>query len=232
MSANRVEARFGRPDSVVAVAVEGRERVVARPSSAPRAARGSAAPRARVSQKVRRRRTFVFVGVVGMVVVLLATAAYAVSRVIESVVPTCTATIGDETYRIDKEQAAHARTIAEVAAQEGMPNHAVTVAIAAAFQESKMHNISHGDRDSVGLFQQRPSQGWGTVEQLTTPTYAAAAFYRALARVEGWETMSVTDAAQHVQRSAAPDAYAKWEAEARVLARILTGEVPDRIVCA
>ena len=83
-----------------------------------------------------------------------------------------------------------------------------------------------------GLFQQRPSQGWGTAEQLTTPTYAAAAFYRALGDVEGWETMSVTDAAQHVQRSAAPDAYAKWEAEARVLARILTGEVPDRIVCA
>ena len=163
--------------------------------------------------------------------VLLATAAYAVSRVFESVVPTCTATIGDETYRIDEEQAQHARTIAAVAVQEGMPNHAVTVAIAAAFQESKMHNISHGDRDSVGLFQQRPSQGWGTVEQLTTPTYAAAAFYRALKRVDGWESMSVTNAAQHVQRSAASHAYAKWESEARVLARILTGEVPDRLVC-
>ncbi len=187
--------------------------------------------RARVSARVRRRRTFAFLGVVGLVVVVVATAGYAVSRVFESVMPTCTATIGDETYRIDEEQAAHARTITAVAAQEGMPNHAVTVAIAAALQESKMHNISHGDRDSVGLFQQRPSQGWGTVEQLTTPTYAAAAFYKALKGVDGWESMSVTDAAQHVQRSAAPDAYAKWEPEARVLARILTGEVPDRLVC-
>jgi hypothetical protein len=184
-----------------------------------------------VSARVRRRRTFVFFGVVGLVVVMVATAAYAVARVFESVVPTCTATIGDETYRIDEEQAAHARTIAAVARQEGMPNHAVTVAIAAAFQESKMHNIRHGDRDSVGLFQQRPSQGWGTVEQLTTPTFAAAAFYRELKTVDGWETMSVTDAAQHVQRSAAPDAYAKWEPEARVLARILTGEVSGQLVC-
>ena len=66
------------------------------------------------------------------------------------------------------------------------------------------------------------------MEQLTTPTYAAAAFYQALKNVDGWETMSVTDAAQHVQRSAAPDAYAKWEPEARVLARIVTGEVPNQ----
>ena len=98
-------------------------------------------------------------------------------------------------------------------------------------QESKLRNISHGDRDSVGLFQQRPSQGWGTAEQLTTPRFAAAAFYRALGQVEGWETMSVTDAAQKVQVSAAPAAYAKWEAEARVLARILTGEVSNQIEC-
>jgi hypothetical protein len=167
----------------------------------------------------------------GIVVILIGTAAYAVTRVIEKVVPTCTATVGNETYRIDREQAANARTIAAVAAEVGMPHHAVTVAFAAAFQESKMHNISHGDRDSVGLFQQRPSQGWGDPEQLTTPRYAATAFYRALARVEGWETMSVTEAAQHVQRSAAPDAYAKWEAQARALARILTGEVPNRLVC-
>ncbi len=112
-----------------------------------------------------------------------------------------------------------------------MPNHAVTVALAAALQESKLRNVEHGDRDSIGLFQQRPSQGWGTAEQLTNPRFAASAFYRALSAVEGWETMSVTDAAQKVQVSAAPNAYEKWEAEARVLARILTGEVPNRIEC-
>ena len=179
----------------------------------------------------RRKRTGVFVIVIGIVVVLLATAAFAVSRVIESVTPSCTATIGDETYRIDREQADNARTIALVATQVGMPHHAVTIALAAALQESKLHNLAHGDRDSVGLFQQRPSQGWGTPSQLTSPSYAAAAFYRELAKVDGWTTMSVTEAAQHVQRSAIPDAYATWEPEARVLARILTGEVPNRIVC-
>jgi hypothetical protein len=176
----------------------------------------------------RRRRTFV---VLAVVVGLLGGAAFAVTRVIRSVTPACTATIGSETFRIDRDQAANARTIAAVAAQQGLPHHAVTIALAAALQESELHNVAHGDRDSVGLFQQRPSQGWGTPAQLTMPSYAAAAFYRELAKVGGWEGMSVTDAAQQVQRSAAPDAYASWEPEARVLARILTGEVPNRIVC-
>jgi hypothetical protein len=176
----------------------------------------------------RRRRTFI---VLVVVVALLAGAAFAVTRVIRSVTPSCTATIGNQTFRIDREQAANARTIAAVAAQQGLPHHAVTIALAAALQESKLHNVSHGDRDSVGLFQQRPSQGWGTPAQLMTPSYAASAFFRELAKVDGWEAMSVTVAAQQVQRSAAPDAYASWEPEARVLARILTGEVPNQIVC-
>ena len=162
---------------------------------------------------------------------LLVTGGFAVTRIIASATPACTAKIGTETYRIDREQAGNARTIAAVATNVGMPNHAVTVALAAVFQESKLHNISHGDRDSVGLFQQRPSQGWGDPGQLMNPQYAAEAFYRALARVDGWESMSVTAAAQHVQRSAAPDAYAQWEPEARVIARILTHEVPDQLVC-
>ena len=179
----------------------------------------------------RRRRAVTFLLVIGVVVALLASAAYAVSRVIQSVTPSCTAAIGSESYRIDHEQADNARTIADVATRMGMPHHAVTIALAAALQESELHNISHGDRDSVGLFQQRPSQGWGTPSQLTTPAFAAAAFYRELAKVDGWDAMTVTDAAQHVQRSAAPGAYADWEPEARVLARILTGEVPDRITC-
>ena len=180
---------------------------------------------------MRRRRKRTFLVVIGIVVILLGSAAFAVTRVLQSVTPPCTATIGAETYRIDREQADNARTIAQVAAQMGLPHHAVTIALAAALQESKLHNISHGDRDSVGLFQQRPSQGWGTPGQLTTPSYAAGAFYRELAKVQGWEGMSVTEAAQNVQRSAIPDAYASWEPEARVLARILTGEVPNQIVC-
>jgi hypothetical protein len=169
--------------------------------------------------------------VVGVVMALFAGVGVFVVTRVADILPTCTASIGDESYRISPEQVANARTIADVASVQGMPNHAVTIALAAALQESKLRNVGHGDRDSVGLFQQRPSQGWGTAAQLTTPRFAAAAFYRALGAVEGWETMSVTDAAQKVQLSAAPNAYEKWEAEARVLARILTGEVSNRIEC-
>ena len=141
------------------------------------------------------------------------------------------AAIGSSGYELSFAQADNAKTIAAIGLQEGLPHHAVTVALAAALQESRLRNLPGGDRDSVGLFQQRPSQGWGTPLQLKDPRYAAAAFYRALGRVPGWATMSVTDAAQRVQRSATPEAYANWEAEARVLARILTREVPETIVC-
>lgn len=145
--------------------------------------------------------------------------------------PYCTATIGDQSYRLSVAQADNAKTIAAVGLGEGLPHHAVTIALAAALQESKLQNLPGGDRDSVGLFQQRPSQGWGTTTQLQDPRYAAVAFYRGLARVPGWSTMAVTEAAQRVQRSATPQAYAMWEAEARVLARILTREVPGTLVC-
>ncbi|GGK36669.1 hypothetical protein GCM10010124_31640 [Pilimelia terevasa] len=93
-----------------------------------------------------------------------------------------------------------------------------------AMQESGLRNLPGGDRDSVGLFQQRPSQGWGTVAQLRDPAYAATKFYQRLAKVPGWERMSVTDAAQAVQRSAYPNAYAKHEPAAiRLLTAIGTG---------
>ncbi len=143
----------------------------------------------------------------------------------------CTVASPEGPYELDPDQAANAATIAAAARVNAMPDHAVTVAIAAAFQESNLHNIDYGDRDSVGLFQQRPSQGWGTRAQLLEPTYAAGAFYRALARVPGWEQRTVTDAAQRVQRSAAPDAYGKWEDEARALARALTGQAPAALAC-
>ncbi|MDQ6928666.1 MAG: hypothetical protein M3159_08395 [Actinomycetota bacterium] len=145
--------------------------------------------------------------------------------------PTCRVSDGTTTYQLDLEQAAHATTIAAVGKRLGLPDHAVSVALAAALQESKLHNLTYGDRDSVGLFQQRPSQGWGPASQLVIPTYAATAFYRRLAIVDGWETLSVTDAAQHVQRSAAPNAYARWEAQARAIAQALTGQVPAGFTC-
>jgi hypothetical protein len=134
-------------------------------------------------------------------------------------------------YVIDPEQAANATTISAVGKQLGLPDHAVTVALAAALQESQLRNLRYGDRDSLGLFQQRPSQGWGTPAQLLDPQYSAAAFFNALAQVPGWETRSVTSAAQAVQRSGAPGAYATWVPLARRLAIATTGEVPAGLTC-
>jgi len=125
---------------------------------------------------------------------------------------------GAETYTLDIDQAANSTTIAAVGKRLGLPNHAVTVALAAALQESRLRNLPYGDRDSLGLFQQRPSQGWGTSAEILTPSYAAAAFFRELIRVNGWATLPITVAAQEVQRSGAPTAYAQWEPQARALA--------------
>lgn len=144
----------------------------------------------------------------------------------------CTATAGGRAYGLDLEQAANAGTIAAVGARRGLPDHAVTVALATALQESKLRNLPYGDLDSVGLFQQRPSQGWGTPEQLLDPVYAASAFYDRLTKVPGWQTRPVAEAAQAVQRSADGSAYAGWEPVAQLLARALTGEVPRGIACA
>lgn len=145
--------------------------------------------------------------------------------------PSCTAAGASGSYQLDPEQAANAATIAAVGKRQGLPNHAITIGLAAALQESKLRNLSYGDRDSLGLFQQRPSQGWGTPAQLVTPTYAAGQFFTHLKRIRGWQTIPIADAAQVVQRSAHGSAYARWEGEARVLARALTGEVPAGLAC-
>jgi len=140
-------------------------------------------------------------------------------------------TFRSTTFVLDIDQAQHATTIAAVGKQMGLPDHAVTIALAAALQESQLHNLAHGDLDSLGLFQQRPSQGWGSTGQVMTPSYAARAFYDHLARIPGWETLPVTVAAQRVQRSGAPDAYAAWELEARGVAQAVTGEIPAGLTC-
>jgi hypothetical protein len=143
----------------------------------------------------------------------------------------CRATAGGSTVDLDLDQAQNATTIAAVGKRQGLPDHAVTVALATAMQESKLRNLDYGDLDSLGLFQQRPSQGWGTAEQVMSPDYAAGAFYAKLTAVSGWQTLDVTDAAQRVQRSGVPSAYARWEADARVLAQALTGEVSAGLGC-
>ncbi|WP_239146025.1 hypothetical protein [Actinoplanes couchii] len=133
------------------------------------------------------------------------------------VVPLASAASGSERAGVsgwDSDQLANARTIIAVGTQRGVPARGWVIALATAMQESGLRNLTGGDRDSVGLFQQRPSQGWGTPAQLHDPAYAAGKFYDRLATVAGWQGMPLTEAAQAVQRSAYPDAYAKWEDDA------------------
>ena len=135
----------------------------------------------------------------------------------------CTATAGGHTASLSIEQAENASIIAAVAERRGLPAHAISIAIATAMQESKLRNLEGGDRDSIGIFQPRPSQGWGSPRQLNDPYYAANAFYDALIQVDGYEDMPLTEAAQAVQRSAFPDAYAEHEADGRAVASALSG---------
>ncbi|GAA0740160.1 hypothetical protein Drose_31260 [Dactylosporangium roseum] len=132
---------------------------------------------------------------------------------------------------LDAEQIANAATITAVGITRKIPHRGLVVALATAWQESKLENLSGGDRDSIGLFQQRPSQGWGKPEQIADPRYAANAFYTGLLKVKGWEQMRVTDAAQAVQRSAHPEAYEKWVDESEIMVRALTGEVTGAVAC-
>ncbi|CAM4267830.1 C40 family peptidase [Kibdelosporangium persicum] len=120
-------------------------------------------------------------------------------------------------------QLANAATIVAVGRQMNVPEHGWLVALATAMQESTLNNLDHGDRDSLGLFQQRPSQGWGTPAQIMNPTYAATQFYQHLLAVPGWQQMSINDAAQAVQRSRTPSAYAKHEHTARAVLAAVHG---------
>lgn len=124
------------------------------------------------------------------------------------------------------EMRGNAQIIIDVGRALGVPDQGIVAALAAAAQESGLRNVRHGDRDSLGLFQQRPSQGWGTVEQVLDPVRATTAFYGGagnpnpgstigLLDIAGWESLTITQAAQAVQQSAYPDHYAKWEASAR-----------------
>ena len=135
----------------------------------------------------------------------------------------CTAEVGSEKVRLSPEQGRNAGLIAGIAVQRGLPARAVSIALATAFQESKLRNLADGDRDSVGLFQQRPSQGWGSARQLRDPRYAINAFYDALVEIDGYQSMRITEAAQAVQRSGFPEAYEEHAAGARALASALTG---------
>ena len=141
---------------------------------------------------------------------------------------------------LDEEQSRNVRVILATGQSLGVPSHGLTIALATAYQESRLRNLPYGDRDSLGLFQQRPSAGWGTAEQVQDPLYAARAFFGGatgpnstgagsdpvgLLDIDGWQTMALTAAADAVQRSAAPNAYARWEDDSRAwLAALLAAD--------
>ncbi|MEU5531053.1 hypothetical protein ABZ744_29390 [Micromonospora chersina] len=119
---------------------------------------------------------------------------------------------------LNDEQLANAKAIIAATKKAGLPERAAVISIATSLQESKLENLGHlgdaNDHDSLGLFQQRPSSGWGTPEQITDPEYSTLAFLKGLKQVDGWQDMPLTEAAQTVQVSAYPDAYAQWEQQA------------------
>ncbi|MET7489062.1 heavy metal transporter [Streptomyces sp. NPDC005538] len=169
-------------------------------------------------------------------VVLLAVAGYLVVQYVTGGRggPGCKVVSGKDDgqeYEFTQEQAMNAATIAAVGTGRGMPERAVTIALATALQESQLVNIKHGDLDSLGLFQQRPSQGWGTKKEILDPTYAAGVFYEHLSKVSDYQKLPLTVAAQRVQRSGYPEAYAKHEADATLLSAALTGQAAATLTC-
>jgi hypothetical protein len=168
-----------------------------------------------------------------VVLALLAGSAWlAVSALVRgSQKPACTISASGMTETFDPEQTANAATISAIALKRGLPARAATIAITTAYQESKIRNIRFGDRDSLGLFQQRPSQGWGTAQQILDPVYSTNKFYDELVKFKGYETADITTIAQKVQRSAYPEAYRDHEGQGRVLASTLTGWSPAGLTC-
>jgi hypothetical protein len=143
----------------------------------------------------------------------------------------CTAAGGGQDVTLDTEQAGIAATIAGVAQRDALPARAVTVAYAAALQESKLQNLNYGDRDSVGVFQQRPSQGWGKRSELENPVYATSKFFGALAQVPGYQRLPIYQAAQDVQRSADGLAYEQYQPMATHMTIAFTGQDPHAVWC-
>jgi hypothetical protein len=186
----------------------------------------------RQSRRVRLTRTIV----VFVSLVLVATAVvYGVKSLTphHAVADSCQV-VGETTgtvYALKPDQLLNASIIVDVAMRRGLPEQAVVVALATAQQESKLTNLDYGDADSVGLFQQRPSQGWGSEDQILDPIYASGKFFDALVKVRNWEGLTVAAAAQAVQRSAFPDAYTSWQPLGTALGAALTGLTLTQLTC-
>jgi hypothetical protein len=174
--------------------------------------------------------------VLTVIAVLIALAAFGVYTAYQRfvvpalTVPGCQAGTGNNAIALDFGQAADAATVAGVAAREHLPSRALTIAYATAFQESKLENLSYGDRDSVGIFQQRPSEGWGTSAQLQDPAYATQAFFGALVKVPNYVNIPVYQAAQDVQKSADGYAYQQYAQTGALLAADYTA-APHAVTC-
>ncbi|MDN6399390.1 MAG: hypothetical protein L0K01_02930 [Brachybacterium sp.] len=144
---------------------------------------------------------------------------------------TCVATGLGTSHRYTTDRVSNAALISAVAVDRELPPRAASIALATAYQESQLQNIDYGDRDSLGLFQQRPSQGWGTQEQIQDPIFSTNSFYDALVRIPGYRSADINDVAQQVQRSGHPEAYRDHETEGRLYASALTGQSGANLVC-
>jgi hypothetical protein len=179
----------------------------------------------------RRRGRIAVIAVAG--IILLAAGGYVAFRRVAPLLATsgCEVRTGGQVFRLSPGQAGIAATIAGVAVRRALPARAVTIAYATALQESKLQDLHYGDRDSVGVFQQRPSEGWGPARQLEDPVYASTKFFQALMRVPGYRRLPVYKAAQAVQRSADGGAYIQYQQMAASLARGFTGRDPRSVWC-
>jgi hypothetical protein len=169
-----------------------------------------------------------------LVVIMLCGVIYLVLRPSPAPAPrftACAADVGGQELQLTPGQAGIAAVIAGVANRRALPARAVAIAYATALQESKLQNLHYGDLDSVGVFQQRPSQGWGTVRQIEDPVYASERFFDALITVPQYLSLPIDVAAQDVQRSADGSAYAQWADMGTVLATAFTGADPHSVWC-
>mgnify|MGYP000551053532 CR=1 FL=1 len=179
------------------------------------------------------RRRIVLLLTLAMVAGAIYTAVAFLQRSETLITERCTA-VGSGGDDLATDQAANASLITAVAVRRGLPARAASIALATSMQESKLRNIGHGDQagpDSRGLFQQRPSQGWGTTAQVMDPYHASNAFYDALVEISGYQSLEITDAAQQVQHSAYPAAYAQHEGMARAFASALSGQTAAGLDC-
>jgi hypothetical protein len=172
--------------------------------------------------------------VVTIAVILLAAGLYVLNRQhIVILTAGCESDGGgsNRAVMLDTDQAAIAATIAGVASSRRLPAHAVTIAYATAWQESHLQDLDYGTLDSIGVFQQRPSEGWGTPKELIDPVYATGKFFAALVKVPGYLRLPVYVAAQDVQRSADGSAYMNYEEQAAWMSGPFTGGTPHSVWC-